>query len=70
MPTQLIDLFDRMQTFQMRCASDPNKIGYRRQAYSPVSERTPPKGRSGARRTRIFPKTLAENRTPTEPGGS
>ena len=54
LPAQLIELFDRMQDFQIRCAADPTRPGYRRQSYSPRGERTPPQGRSGARRSRIF----------------
>jgi DTW domain-containing protein YfiP len=53
-PAQLIELFDRMQEFQIRCAADPARPGYRRSAYGAPGERTPPQGRSGARRTRIF----------------
>ncbi len=53
-PAQLVGLFHRMQDFQMRCAADPTRPGYRRRAYSSPAERTPPQGRSGARRQRIF----------------
>lgn len=54
-PEQLPELFTRMQDFQLRCAADPARPGYRRHAYRPPAERTLPQGRSGARRTRIFP---------------
>jgi len=54
-PTQLLSLFDRMQEFQIRCALDPARPGYRRQPYSQPGERQPLQGRSGARRSRIFP---------------
>jgi DTW domain-containing protein YfiP len=53
-PGQLLSLFDRMQEFQIRCASDPTRGGYRRRAYSPPGERTPPQGRSGRRRMAVF----------------
>lgn len=53
-PGQLLGLFDRMQDFQMRCAADPARPGYRRQPYSPAAERAAPRGRSGARRRRLF----------------
>jgi DTW domain-containing protein YfiP len=53
-PAQLIDLFHRMQDFQIRCALDPSRPGYRRQPYSQPGERTPFTGKSGARRSRIF----------------
>jgi DTW domain-containing protein YfiP len=55
LPAQLLDLFGRMQDFQIKCASDPARPGYRRQAYSPKAERVAPRGKSGSRRTRIFP---------------
>lgn len=53
-PSQLVGLFHRMQDFQMRCASDPSRPGYRRQPYSAPAERTPAQGKSGTRRRRIF----------------
>ena len=53
-PGQLPDLFDRMQAFQLRCAADPARRGYRRHAYRPPAERKPLAGRSRARRGRIF----------------
>ena len=55
LPDQLLGLFQRMQDYQISCASDPGRAGYRRQPYSPAQDRVAPKGRSGARRTRIFP---------------
>ena len=59
LPAQLLDLFGRMQDFQIKCASDPTRPGYRRQAYSPQAERVAPQGKSGSRRTRIFPTETA-----------
>jgi len=53
-PTQLLDLFHRMQDYQIRCALDPSRPGYRRQPYSLPEGRTPLTGRSGSRRSRIF----------------
>jgi Uncharacterized conserved protein len=44
-PTQLLDLFTRMQDYQIACALDPNRGGYRRQPYSSPAERTPARGR-------------------------
>ena len=49
-PTQLLDLFDRMQRYQIACACDPGRTGYRRKPYSEPSDRTPTRGGSGARR--------------------
>lgn len=49
-PAQLLGIFDRMQRFQMECAADPNRPGYRRQAYSDPSERKKSRGERGNRR--------------------
>lgn len=54
LPEQLLGLFQRMQEFQVRCAADPSRGGYRRHAYRPAAERAPPRGRSGRRRTKLF----------------
>ena len=54
LPDQLLGLFARMQDFQLRCAADPGRAGYRRRAYRAPSERKPAQGASGARRTRVF----------------
>lgn len=61
LPAQLPELFRRMQDFQLQCAADPNRAGYRHRAYRPAAERTPPVGRSGARRARKFSFTTAAN---------
>ena len=53
-PEQLPALFARMQAFQLRCASDPAREGYRHHAYRPPAERKAPSGRSGTRRTKMF----------------
>jgi DTW domain-containing protein YfiP len=54
LPAQLLEVFDRMQQFQLRCAADASRPGYRRSAYRPPAERTPLRGRSATRRTRVF----------------
>jgi DTW domain-containing protein YfiP len=54
LPNQLHGLFDRMQDFQIRCASDPARGGYRRQPYSEPGERVALHGRSGERRSRFL----------------
>jgi DTW domain-containing protein YfiP len=54
LPDQLLGLFDRMQQFQLRCAADASRAGYRRSAYRPPAERAPLRGRSATRRTRVF----------------
>lgn len=54
LPEQLPGLFQRMQDFQIRCAADPARAGYRHRPYRPPAERVPNRGRSGARRRRLF----------------
>ena len=49
-PGQLLRLFDQMQDFQIRCATDPSRGGYRRGPYRAPGDRAPFKGKSGARR--------------------
>lgn len=49
LPDQLLGVFARMQQFQLECAADPNRAGYRRRPYSPPAERTGPRGRSARR---------------------
>jgi DTW domain-containing protein YfiP len=57
-PDQLLALFDRMQDYQLQCAADPNRGGYRRAAYKLPAARTAPHGKSGARRARLFQSPL------------
>lgn len=49
-PGQLLDLFERMQKFQLACAADPARPGYRRRAYSDPESRRGAAGRSARRR--------------------
>jgi len=51
LPDQLLGLFKRMQDYQIRCACDPDKAGYRRKPYGVPGERSKPQGRSGTRRS-------------------
>ena len=53
-PDQLLGIFERMQEYQLRCAADPARPGYRRRPYSVPAERTVPQGRSGRRRQRYL----------------
>ncbi len=62
LPEQLLGLFARMQDYQLRCARDPARAGYRRSPYSAPADRVPPQGRTGARRTRLF--NLADTPAP------
>lgn len=67
LPDQLLGLFQRMQDYQIRCAADPGRGGYRRQPYSdPASRRLP----IGSRRDR-FLRTPAAAAAPSgsNPGG-
>jgi DTW domain-containing protein YfiP len=54
LPDQLLGLFGRMQEYQLRCAADPARAGYRHQPYKPPVERKPLHGRSAARRRKMF----------------
>lgn len=56
LPAQLLGVFDRMQDFQIRCARDPARPGYRRHPYSDPATRLPARGRSGTR-NRYLPVT-------------
>ena len=58
-PAQLLELFDRMQAYQIRCATDPDRGGYRRSEYKAPGERTPFRGRSARRRANFFREPLA-----------
>jgi len=44
----------RMQDFQLKCAADPARGGYRRSAYKPPGKRTLLQGGSASRRARLF----------------
>ena len=54
-PTQLLGLFDRMQEFQIRCAADPARGGYRHQPYGKPADRVATTGRRGTRRSNYLP---------------
>jgi DTW domain-containing protein YfiP len=47
---QLLGIFQRMQDYQLKCAADPDRPGYRRRAYTDPAERHQSHGRSGTRR--------------------
>jgi len=51
---QLLGLFQAMQQFQIECAKDPNRGGYRRADYKTPGERKPFSGQSGRRRASYF----------------
>jgi DTW domain-containing protein YfiP len=53
-PTQLLDLFARMQDFQIRCASNPPSGSYRRSVPRPPAERRMFHGESARRRANFF----------------
>lgn len=64
LPDQLLHLFQRMQTFQLACAADPDRPGYRRRAYKPAAERRGFEGRSGVRRSRVFQAPASTDQAP------
>ncbi|MDI1247632.1 MAG: DTW domain-containing protein [Lacunisphaera sp.] len=65
LPAQLLEVFQRMQDFQIKCAADPDRGGYRRHPYSAPEERIPAHGRSGKRRTQHLRRPLQ-----SRPGGT
>jgi len=58
-PEQLLGIFGRMQDFQIKCAADPARAGYRRHPYSVPAERVRPRGRSGDRRMNYLKQPVA-----------
>lgn len=42
-PDQLLGIFNDLNAFQLACAADPERQGYRRRPYRPPTERVPPK---------------------------
>lgn len=64
LPDQLLQLFARMQEFQLRCAADPDRPGYRRRAYKAAAERRGFEGRSGVRRSSVFQAPASVNQAP------
>ena len=60
LPEQLLGLFQRMQDFQIRCASDLTRTGYRHRAYKLPAERKSLQGRGGIQRPRFFPASAAD----------
>ena len=54
LPGQLPALFDRMQAFQLQCAADPDRRGYRHRPYKAPAERRPLQGTSSRRRRKLF----------------
>ena len=58
-PEQLLDVFKRMQDFQISCAADPTRGGYRRQPYGSPEQRTRGQSASWARRLQCLRRPLA-----------
>jgi len=54
-PTQLLDLFMRMQEVQIRRTAENRALGIRRHAPKPKRQAPPPAIQPGSRRRRIFP---------------
>jgi DTW domain-containing protein YfiP len=55
-PDQLLGLFQRMQEFQIQCAADPARVGYRHQPYGKPEDRVMRVGRRGTRRRQFLPR--------------
>lgn len=55
LPAQLLDLFQRMQDFQIRRTAENRRLGIRRHAPKPPRENPPPATPAGPKRRRIFP---------------
>ena len=70
MPEQLLGLFARMQDYQLTCARDLSREGYRRRAYSAPADRIRPQDSTGNRRTRLFNLNTTAQNAPTKPDGS
>ncbi len=51
-PDQLLGILQRLQDFQIRCAADPARPGYRHRPYKNPADRVPNHGRSGSRRSK------------------
>ena len=51
---QLLGIFQRMQDFQLRCAADPARAGYRRRPYSDPADRGRLAGERSSRRDNFF----------------
>jgi DTW domain-containing protein YfiP len=54
LPEQLLTVFHRMQDFQLHCAADPARAGYRRRAYKAPAERVAFRGKGADRRAKVF----------------
>jgi DTW domain-containing protein YfiP len=66
LPAQLLGLFQRMQEFQIRCATDPDRRGYRHRPYSEPATRTVSRDGGSARRSRFLRAPVATAAT-TQP---
>jgi len=58
-PERLLGIFARMQDFQLRCAADPAKGGYRRRPYKAAASRRPFRGASRSRRENFLQLPIA-----------
>lgn len=55
LPEQLLGIFQRMQDFQIKCAADPNRPGYRRNPYSDPAQRNRIRGERAGSRDNFLP---------------
>jgi DTW domain-containing protein YfiP len=67
-PSHLLDIFARMQDFQLSCAADPGRLGYRHRSYKQPADRRPPRGANVSRRENYLRLPLAGALQYTPPG--
>jgi DTW domain-containing protein len=58
-PAQLLEIFQRMQDFQMKCAADPARPGYRRKPYGDPADRKTSRGDRSAKRDNFMHRPVA-----------
>ncbi len=67
-PAQLLNIFARMQDFQIRCASDPARAGYRHHPYKlPADRIRTTAAKTTTRRRRYLPSALRVLSAPANP---
>jgi len=69
LPEQLHSVFQRMQDFQLKCAADLTRPGYRRRAYRSPEERAAQQALKVKRRRMKFLKVEPVHSSPEQPNG-
>jgi len=57
-PDLLLGIFQRMQDFQIKCAADPSRGGYRRKPYGDPASRRPGRGERNSGRDNFLKKPV------------